>query len=108
MNLTKEVIKMKKIFIVLLSVLAICFFSTENFEASEIVDSGKCGDNLKYELFEDGELVISGTGKMWDSPQWESYGDTIISVKVGDGVTSISADAFNDCDSLKNYHLQRH
>ena len=33
--------------------------------AGDVVDSGTCGENLKWSL-ESGTLTISGTGDMWD------------------------------------------
>lgn len=65
--------------------------TVENFE------SNKCGDNLSWELDENGTLIISGTGEMYDydysnpSP-WN--GNDVVSVYIGDGVTSIGNYAF--------------
>ncbi len=76
--------------------------------------SGKCGDNLTW-VFNTvtGELTISGTGAMYDYHEeyyddetyeniklpdapWFNYRDLIISVVIGDGVTSIGKYAFYD------------
>ena len=61
------------------------------------------GTNLTWVL-EDDTLTISGTGTMddyasSDSP-WNSYWDSIVSVVIEDGVTSIGNDAFWWCSSL--------
>ena len=34
--------------------------------AAKIVDSGNCGDNVKWTLDSDGLVTISGTGDIWD------------------------------------------
>lgn len=72
------------------------------------VDSGICGadgDNLKWSLYEDGELVIEGEGAMadweWDSP-WASSASDIIGVTISDKVTSIGENAFSGCSRLES------
>ena len=74
------------------------------FEASASVYSGACGENLTWTLDEStGELVISGTGAMYDfsynNRPWVA--DEIQSIVVGNGVTSIGNNAFYDCDNIK-------
>ena len=66
--------------------------------------NGKCGANLTWDLT-DGVLTISGSGDMthWE---WEgdvpgySYHESITSVIIGDGVTSIGYLAFYQCTGL--------
>lgn len=73
--------------------------------------SGKCGDDLTW-IFDitTGELTITGTGDMEDyysyprSP-WYIYNTDIVTVTIGDSVTSIGNRAFEDCISLKNIVL---
>lgn len=75
-----------------------------------ILPSGTCGDNLTWKLTVEGELIIEGTGAMdsyssvgysqpSDAP-WGEYADSIKSVTIKEGVTSIGAYAFYHCDSL--------
>jgi len=71
-----------------------------------VTASGKCGDNLTWELDTLGVLTISGTGDMEDFPYdsrlysyitpWESYWNSIKSVVISEGVTSVSNHAFYD------------
>ena len=68
-----------------------------------ILDYGACGTNLGWKLYKDGRLSISGSGSMssyYDaSPApWADYSDTICTVTVGAGVTSIGAKAFSHCE----------
>ena len=68
-------------------------------------ESEQCGDNLTWEL-NDNTLTISGSGAMYDydlevnPTPWSSYADQINEVVIGNGVTSIGALAFSDCNSL--------
>ena len=75
------------------------------YEVSSVVDSGKCGDNLKWTLNSSGTLEISGTGKMYDYNRfasvedsnyipWKEYRQQIKYVIVSEGVTNIGAYAF--------------
>ena len=69
---------------------------------------GKCGDDLRWVL-KNGVLTISGTGNMYDyelmgadASPWFEHREEIISVKIGDKVTSIGDYAFNNCFNLKS------
>jgi len=73
----------------------------------EIISSGRCGDNLTWVLYADGELVISGTGDMYDwstadSAPWLEVSDSIVTLTVSENVTSISANAFIGCNALES------
>ena len=68
--------------------------------------SGSCGDNLTWEFnTETGALTISGTGAMtdysWDpdAAPWYAYKDAITSVSFPEGITTIGAYAFVNCDN---------
>lgn len=67
--------------------------------------SGKCGENVNYELRDGVCLVISGTGKMDDydsasNTPWYNNRGEINSVEIGDFVTSIGNSAFSGCFGL--------
>ena len=64
-------------------------------------NSGTCGDNLTWELSDDGTLTISGTGDMdyyyvGSGPfaPWKPYISDIKSIIIEEGVTSIGGGAF--------------
>ena len=76
---------------------------------ADIVDSGTCGaegdgSNLKWTLDSEGTLTISGQGKMPDSYYyslpWYSKMDSIKTVCIDSGVTSIGSYAFISCAGL--------
>lgn len=70
--------------------------------------SGVCGENATWNLDTDsGRLTISGTGPMYDyeglgEQPWIHISDSIRSVVVESGVTSIGNAAFSDCEKLKS------
>ncbi len=83
--------------------------------------SGSCGDALTYSLnLETGEMVISGTGPMYDfyttdqyenngidttgriPLPWENNRNDITSLTIGDGVITIGSSAFLDCENLRS------
>ncbi len=73
--------------------------------AADVIDSGSCGTNLTYTLDSDGVLTISGTGDMTDwssysSVPWYSNRESVKSVVINSGVTSIGDYAFYYCSSL--------
>lgn len=68
------------------------------------IDSGTCGDGLTWCLDSAYTLTISGIGAMEDyenggSP-WYKYIRKILRVEIFDGVTTIGANAFEDCSSI--------
>lgn len=78
--------------------------------AAAILYSGTCGadgDNLTWTLDDAGKLTISGTGAMmyWENDgnvPWYSYRESIKTVDIADGVTTIGNCAFYGCTSLKS------
>ena len=66
------------------------------------VQEGTCGENVTWKLSEDGELRISGSGEMTDysvadASPWSELVDSIKTVVIEDGVTSIGDRAFRRC-----------
>ncbi|MGN0534317.1 MAG: leucine-rich repeat domain-containing protein [Eubacterium sp.] len=76
--------------------------------AEETVVNGTCGENLIWTLDkESGLLEISGTGDMDDGRPWldEVSFIYIYSVVIDEGVTSIGAQAFSNCQRLISVQL---
>ena len=64
-----------------------------------------CGNNLIWNLDENGVLTISGTGSMWtcwkkEDVPWDSSRAEIQTVCIESGVTNIASYAFKDCSNL--------
>jgi hypothetical protein len=82
-----------------------------------VIDSGSCGKNVNYELYDDYTLRIFGKGAMYNynyiyTPQrmysdapWSSWDSKIKSVVIEDGVTRIGADSFFAFTSLTEVNI---
>lgn len=66
---------------------------------------GSAGDKISWNLDGNGLLTITGEGKMDKSASWSSYRRDITSIEIGEGITTISDDAFYGCDSIKAVSL---
>lgn len=79
-------------------------------QSEGVVASGKCGENITFNLTRDGVLTLSGSGPMPEIQyDWKAYkpicgwGDWMNSIKkivIGDGITSISRYSFYECWNL--------
>ena len=83
-----------------------------DFEANSYA-SGTCGENVNWTLDGDGTLFITGSGPMkdytssWDggAPWYDNYINTITSVVISDGVTTVGNYAFQYCRKLVSVSL---
>ena len=73
----------------------------------KVIDSGSCGKNVNYELYDDYTLRIFGSGRMTNFDHISDYVGSnapwdkgIKSVVIEDGVTRIGSHAFQGCSSL--------
>ena len=78
------------------------------------VASGTCGENVTWELFGDGSLIISGIDRMTDyscnfqthvhsaPPPWFDYRSMIKNIVISDGITYIGSNAFFSCTNLES------
>ncbi len=73
---------------------------------SPLLGTGTCGDNLIWNLTQDGVMNISGTGRMTEflgvDPPWLALADQITSVVIESGVEYIGREAFNGCTALSD------
>ena len=80
--------------------------------APTVITSGTCGSNANYTLYSDGELVISGSGSMyniWESyshAPWWDYRGYIKRVTIGANITGIGQWAFFYCGELTNVTIE--
>ena len=75
-----------------------------NFYNIVYIAGGSCGDNLKW-YYSEGELIIFGSGDMYDYSSadevpWAEFASEVTTIVVSSGVTSISDYAFYDCTSV--------
>ena len=98
--------KKTKIFLAMMLVVALLCSATVLPVAADDVVSGEWGD-LSWELDQTtGHLTVSGSGAMesFFAP-WKAYKDTIQTVTICDGVTSIGSDAFRECGILTSIEI---
>lgn len=91
--------------------------SSSAYDGQESIDGGEIGDEVEWHLYQDGALVISGTGTMddceWDYDAqkaiqpWYLYHDTITSIIVEDGVKNIGECAFRQCSNAKTIQIPK-
>ena len=94
----------KKLLGLILALLMVFSLLSASAFAANVVQSGTCGENLTWTFDDEGVLTITGTGEMTSSP-WRSYKDSIKSVVIGYGVTSIISDAFWGCTGLSEVSI---
>ena len=63
-------------------------------DSAQVKKHGTCGDNLSWVLTQNNQLIISGSGDMWDNPGFSVSSCNVI---IEEGVTSIGAHAFSNC-----------
>lgn len=68
--------------------------------------TGSCGTGIKWKLYIDGELVISGKGTMnswngYENAGWYNHRSLIKSAFISDGITNIGKYAFYSCSNLE-------
>ena len=69
---------------------------------TEVIGGGQCGDDLTWTLYEDGLMIVSGTGPMWDydSENFAPWHEDVTSVMFDEGVTTVGRYAFGNCRNL--------
>ena len=74
---------------------------------SQLDCEGTCGDNVSWKLYDDGTILISGTGEMsqFDTMPWSEHMDEILGVAVADGIESICDNAFSDALNIRSISL---
>lgn len=83
------------------------------YEGKELPDDFyKCGENVIWNLSEDGTLSITGTGAMYDysieelnyAPWYENRA-SILDIQIGEGITRVGNAAFYYCQAAKKVSL---
>lgn len=100
---------MKRTVSLLALLAALCCLFTVSAAAADAPTSGTCGENLTWALDTTGTLTISGTGAMEEfdyfGAPWSRNRDSIKTVVIESGVTTIGSRAFYDCTSLTSINI---
>lgn len=107
---------MKKARIPALCVLLL-FLLTAATQAGEaklqaMTGSGRCGDNITWNLDAAGTLTITGTGNFYGADSehylpWRQFAHYIVNVTISDGIATVPDCAFQNCDYLESVTLGR-
>ena len=94
----------RKLFYMLAVLAALWAVSAVSSGAAEPVDGGAFGaegDNLTWTLDDEGTLTVGGTGEFGTAGSpWYSVVDSIRTVRIGEGVTSLGSNAFRYCSGV--------
>ncbi len=76
----------------------------------KVLESGICGEGVSWQYNAGGELVLGGSGRMYDYQNeadipWAAFEKDIQSVTVGSGVQSIGCNAFSHCVMLRDVFI---
>lgn len=98
----KKTMSLILLFIMVFSLLT----TTITANAAEVMVSGQCGTNVNYTLYDDGKLVISGTGHMRnDRVVMNNYSHLVKSVVIERGITNIGSGAFYNYSNLTSVEI---
>ena len=104
-----EEIAMKKRIVLLSLLVALCCLLTVSAAAADAPTSGTCGANLTWTLDPAGTLTISGTGEMegydYYGAPWSRNRDSIKTVVIESGVTTIGDYSFYGCENMTGVTL---
>ena len=100
-------------FMIVALTLSVCLFfvcsCSDQGLTAKLLDSGDCGPSLKWSFYEDGTLIISGEGEMYDfsygGTQWEKHKDDVLYITVENGVSMVSNGAFANLTNLRSVEL---
>ena len=103
--------KVKKISIIFGLMLFLCLLPIQTIHAEErtVVSEYQAGSNITAVLYSDGVLELTGTGATnnWSSNKapWAAERESISSIIVGEGITTLGNNAFQGCSALTQVSL---
>ena len=95
---------MKKSLSILLALVMTAVMTLPTASAAHVTDSGQCGENTRWSL-NDGQLVISGSGRVTDTP-WLDHRDEIVTVYMERGIEAIPDRAFENCPAMERITVE--
>ncbi len=72
---------------------------------AQVLKEGSCGSNATFKLYNNGVLVISGTGSVARENPFDTYGDHLKYIRIEEGITDIEDVAFCKIDSFSIVEL---
>lgn len=80
----------------------------DDLTAGEIIATGQCGENIYYVLYDNGKLLLRGSGATYDYENSQSvfYQDEKIkSIVVSDGITILGDHLFYHCENVETVSM---
>ena len=80
----------------------------DDLTAGEIVATGQCGENIYYVLYDNGKLLLRGTGATYDYTSHDSVfyqNDQIKEIVLSNGITGLGDRLFYHCANAKTVSL---
>ena len=80
----------------------------DDLTAGEILATGQCGENIYYVLYDNGKLLLRGTGATYDYTSHDSVfyqNDQIKEIVLSNGITSLGDRLFYHCANAKTVSL---
>lgn len=91
---------MKHIFLTVLFSLCLTLLPAPPVRAVEVVETGTCGETAQWFMYDDGTMVIRGTGEIGTSERLvRASKEDVKRVVVEGGITSIAAGTFYECSA---------
>ena len=71
-----------------------------------VLGYGSCGSNMLWVVYDNGEMVISGTGSMnaystVDSTPWAEHRISVQKITIGNGVTAVNSVLYTSCYNVR-------
>ena len=76
-----------------------------DISAAKVLKEGSCGETAEFQLYDNGVLVISGTGSVASDNPFGTYGDHLKYIRIEEGITDIEDRAFRDVDGFSIVEL---
>ena len=100
-----------EVFVVEEEITEVIEYATGTEGEKTVVEEGTCGENITWVFYDDGELVISGSGTVGEEAQdcydysWRGRRTSITKLRICENITSINTEAFYDLDNLVEVEL---
>ena len=77
----------------------------DDLTAGEILATGQCGENIYYVLYDNGKLLLRGTGATYDYTSHDDQNDQIKEIVLSNGITGLGDRLFYHCANAKTVSL---
>lgn len=76
-------------------------------DSASVLKEGDCGKTATFKFYDNGVLVISGTGSIAQENPFNTYGDHVKYIRIEEGISAIEDDVFRGIDSFSIVELPK-